>query len=139
MGLIPGKRNWSPDEENKQAAIAHIQGEVDYKISKPKPGKPGGTRHDYALAKTFSLNRNDLHADRWNATESQVGGVVNDPAPGNLPGRGGGSKELTKKAHLHVIYYLNSQEKSDEVNMLRGLASRNNGKFQKVEAKGRKK
>ena len=49
-----------------------------------------------------------------------------------------GQKGLTKKAHLHVIYYLNSKEKSDEVEMLRGLASRNSGKFQKVEAKGRK-
>jgi hypothetical protein len=33
---------------------------------------------------------------------------------------------------------VNSKEKSDEVDMLRGLASRNGGKFQKVEAKGRK-
>jgi len=33
---------------------------------------------------------------------------------------------------------LNVKEKSDEVDMLRGLASRNSGKFQKVEAKGRK-
>jgi hypothetical protein len=49
-----------------------------------------------------------------------------------------GQKALPKKAHLHVIYYLNSKENSDEVDMLRGLASRNSGKFQKVEAKGRR-
>ena len=48
-----------------------------------------------------------------------------------------GQKQLPKKAHLHVIYYLNGKEKSDEADMLRGLASRNSGKFQKVEAKGR--
>jgi hypothetical protein len=48
-----------------------------------------------------------------------------------------GQKELPKKAHLHVIYYLNGKEKSDEENMLRGLASRNGGKFNKVVAKGR--
>jgi hypothetical protein len=46
---------------------------------------------------------------------------------------------LPKKARLHVIYYLNGKEKSDQVDMLRGLASRNSGKFQKVDGKGREK
>ncbi len=127
-------------EENKQAAIAHIQGEVDYKNGKPKPGKPGGTRHDYALAEAFSLKPETIYMlTDGNATESQAGGGLKPIPPQEIYRVAEeGQKELTKKAHLHVIYYLNSQEKSDEVNMLRGLASRNSGKFQKVEAKGRK-
>ena len=128
-------------EENKQAAIAHIQNEVDYKTGKPKPGKPGGTRHDYALAgSVLPQTGNDLHADRRQRDRlPSRRRAETDPAQDIYRVAEEGQKELTKKAHLHVIYYLNSQEKSDEVNMLRGLASRNSGKFQKVEAKGRKK
>jgi hypothetical protein len=128
-------------EENKQAAIAHIQSEVDYKTGKPKPGKPGGTRHDYALAEAFSLKPETIYMlTDGNATESQAGGGLKPIPPQEIYRVAEeGQKALTKKAHLHVIYYLNSQEKSDEANMLRGLASRNSGKFQKVEAKGLKK
>ena len=72
-----------------------------------------------------------------NATESQAGGGLKPIPPQEIYRVAEeGQKQLTKKAHLHVIYYLNSQEKSDEVNMLRGLASRNSGKFQKVKPKG---
>ena len=128
-------------EENKQAAIAHIQGEVDYKTSKPKPGKPGGTRHDYALAEAFSLKPETIYMlTDGNATESQGGGGLKPIPPQEIYRVAEeGQKKLAKKAHLHVIYYLNSQEKSDEVSMLHGLANRNSGKFQKVEAKGLKK
>jgi hypothetical protein len=127
-------------QENKQAAIAHIQGEVDYKSGRPKPGKPGGTRHDYALAEAFSLKPETIYMlTDGNATESQAGGGLKPIQPQEIYRVAeDGQKKLAKKAHLHVIYYLNSQEKSDEVNMLRGLASRNSGKFQKVEAKGRR-
>ena len=69
-------------EENKQAAIAHIQGEVDYKNGKPKPGKPGGTRHDYALAEAFSLKPETIYMlTDGNATESQVGGGLRPIPP----------------------------------------------------------
>ncbi|HEX4668321.1 MAG TPA: hypothetical protein VH207_17160 [Chthoniobacterales bacterium] len=137
---------WKPDlvpatEENKQAAIAHIQSEVDFKSAKKRPDKPGGTRHDYALAEAFSLKPETIYMlTDGNATASQPGGGMKPIPPQDIYRVAEeGQKALAKKAHLHVIYYLNSKEKSDEVDMLRGLASRNSGKFQKVEAKGRQK
>ncbi len=138
----PWKKELVPaTEENKQAAIAHIQNEVDYKSAKPQRGKPGGTRHDYALAEAFSLKPETIYMlTDGNATASQPGGGMKPIPPQEIyKVAEEGQKELPKKAHLHVIYYLNSKEKSDEVDMLRGLASRNGGKFEKVEAKGRKK
>jgi hypothetical protein len=127
-------------EENKQAAISHIENQVDYKTAKAK-GRPGGTRHDYALEEAFSLKPETIYMlTDGNATASQPGGGLKPIPPQEIYRVAEeGQKKLAKKAHLHVIYYLNSQEKSDEVNMLRGLASRNSGKFQKVEAKGLKK
>ena len=140
-----GAYSWKPElvpatEENKQAAIAHIQNEVDYKTAKAK-GHPGGTRHDLALAEAFSLKPETIYMlTDGNATEAQPGGGLK-PIPPQMIYKVAeeGQKQLPKKAHVHVIYYLNGKEKSDEVDMLRGLASRNSGKFQKVEAKGRKK
>jgi hypothetical protein len=139
-----GAYSWKPElvpatEENKQAAIAHIQTEVDCKTAKAK-GRPGGTRHDYALEEAFSLKPETIYMlTDGNATAAQPGGGLKPIPPQEIYRVAeDGQKQLPKKAHLHVIYYLNSKEKSDEVAMLRGLASRNNGKFQKVEAKGRK-
>jgi hypothetical protein len=141
-----GAYSWEPElvpatEENKQAAIAHIQNEVDYKTAKPKRGQAGGTRHDLALAEAFSLRPETVYLlTDGNATESQPGGGLKPIPPQEIYKIAeAGQKQLPKKAHLHVIYYLNSKEKSDEVDMLRGLASRNSGKFQKVDAKGRQK
>lgn len=141
-----GAYSWKPElvnatEENKAAAIAHIQNEVDYKTAKPKRGERGGTRHDLALKEAFSLKPETIYMlTDGNATESQPGGGLKPIAAQEIyKVAEEGQKELPKKAHLHVIYYLNGKEKSDEVDMLRGLASRNSGKFQKVEAKGRKK
>jgi hypothetical protein len=141
-----GAHPWKPElvpatEENKQAAIAHIQNQVDYKTAKPQRGKPGGTRHDLALEEAFSLKPETIYMlTDGNATISQPGGGLKPIPPQEIyKVAEEGQKQLSKKAHLHVIYYLNGKEKPDEVAMLRGLASRNNGKFQKVEAKGRKK
>lgn len=126
-------------EENKQAAIEHIQKEIDYKTAKPKSGESGGTRHDLAIKEAFSLGPETIYMlTDGNATSSQPqGGLKAIPPQEIYKIADEGQKRLGKKAHLHVIYYLNAKEKSDEVEMLRGLASRNGGKFQKVEAKGR--
>jgi len=73
-----------------------------------------------------------------NATEAQPhGGLKPIPAQEIYKVAEEGQKDLSKKAHLHVIYYLNGKERTDEADMLRTLASRNGGKFEKVEAKGR--
>lgn len=55
-----GAYSWMPElvpatEENKRAAIDHIQNEVDVKTAGPTGGRPGGTRHDYALEEVFKL------------------------------------------------------------------------------------
>ena len=141
-----GAYAWKPElvpatEENKQAAIAHIQTEIDYKTARPKPGERGGTRHDLALAEAFSLKPETIYMlTDGNATEAQPGGGLKPIPPREIyKVAEQGQKGLPKKAHVHVIYYLNAKEKSDEVDMLRSLASRNSGKFQKVEAKGREK
>ncbi len=139
-----GAYSWKPElvpatEENKQAAIEHIQTQVDYKTAKSARGQPGGTRHDLALTEAFSLKPETIYMlTDGNATESQKGGGLK-PIPAQELYRIAeeGQKTLPKKARLHVIYYLNGKEKPDEVDMLRGLASRNSGKFQKVVAKGR--
>jgi hypothetical protein len=140
-----GAYTWKPElvpatEENRQTAIAHIQNEVDYKTARAR-GRPGGTRHDYALEEAFSLKPETIYMlTDGNATASQPGGGLKPIPPQEIyKVAEEGQKQLSKKAHLHVIYYLNGKEKSDEADMLRGLASRNSGRFQKVEAKGRKK
>ena len=141
-----GAYAWKPElvpatEANKQAAITHIQNEIDYKTARPQPGKPGGTRHDYALEEAFSLKPATIYMlTDGNATAAQPHGGLKPIPPSEIyKVAQDGQKQLTKKANLHVIYYLNAKEKSDEAEMLRGLASRNGGKFEKVEAKGRKK
>jgi hypothetical protein len=126
--------------ENKTAATAHIQNEIDFKTARPKGGQPGGTRHDYALELAFSLKPETIYMlTDGNATASQPGGGLKPIPPNDIyKVTDGGQKALPKKAHLHVIYYLNGKEKADERAMLTGLAARNGGQFRKVEAKGRK-
>ncbi len=140
-----GAYSWQPalvpaTEENKAAAIAHIEQEVDFKSAKARGGQRGGTRHDLALQQAFALKPETIYMlTDGNATESQKGGGLKPIAPQEIYRVAEeGQKSLTKKAKLHVIYYVNAKEKSDEVDMLRGLASRNSGKFQKIKAKGGK-
>jgi hypothetical protein len=126
-------------EENKQAAVRHIQNEIDYKTAKPRSGERGGTRHDLAMKEAFALKPETIYMlSDGNATEAQPhGGLKPIPAQEIYKVAEEGQKDLSKKAHLHVIYYLNGKEKTDEADTLRTLASRNGGKFEKVEAKGR--
>src|SRR4029078_1216641 len=88
-------------DENKQAAIAHIQTEVDYKSAKKRADKPGGTRHDYALAEAFTLKPETIYMlTDGNATESQPKGGLKPIPPQEISRVGeGGPKETAKKAH----------------------------------------
>src|SRR5262249_47946546 len=57
-------------EENKQAAVQHIQNEIDYKTAKPRSGERGGTRHDLALKEAFALKPETIYMlTDGNATE----------------------------------------------------------------------
>ena len=138
-----GAYAWQPalvpaTEENKAAAIQHIQNEVDYKSAKAK-GRPGGTRHDYALELAFSLKPETIYMlTDGNATASQPGGGLQNIDPNELYKIADeGQKTLPKKAHLHTIYYLNAKEKNEEREMLQRLAARNGGQFTTVQAKNR--
>ena len=140
-----GAYSWKPElvpatEENKQAAIAHIQNDVDYKTAKPKRGDRGGTRHDLALAEAFSLKPETIYMlTDGNATESQPGGGLSPIPPEDIfKVAEAGQKTLPKRAKVHVIYYLNGKEKADERQMLKNLSARNSGQFRRVEANGRR-
>ena len=72
-----GAYAWKPQlvpatEANKAEAIAHIENEIDFKTARPKPGRPGGTRHDYALELAFSLKPETIYMiTDGNATAAQ--------------------------------------------------------------------
>jgi von Willebrand factor type A domain len=140
-----GAHSWKPElipatEENKQAAIAHIQNEVDMKTAKAKKGRPGGTRHDYALEEAFSLKPEVIYMlTDGNATAAQPHGGLKPIPDGDIfKAAESGQKNLSKRARLHVIYYLTGADKADERQMLISLAARNGGQFRAVNAKGRK-
>ena len=136
-------RAWQPElvpatEENKAAACAHIQNEIDFKSAKPEANRAGGTRHDYALELAFSLKPETIYMlTDGNATAYQLetGGLKNIPPQTLFKIAADGQKTLPKKARLHTIYYLNAKEKKAERDMLQQLASRNGGQFKTVPAK----
>ena len=137
---------WKPElvpatDTNKAAAIAHIQSDVDFhKAKKKQDGRPGGTRHDYALEEAFKLKPETIYmitdgqasgasaADRSKKIEADdIYRVVDE-----------GQKTLSKKARIHAIYYLTGKEKAEERQLLQRLASRTGGQFREVAAKNRK-
>lgn len=139
-----GAYAWKPElvaatDENRKAAIDHIQNEVGMKSAKPKKGMPGGTRHDYALAEAFSLKPELIYMlTDGNATEAKKGGGLTPiPEEQIYAAAETGQKSLGKRARLHAIYYVTGDDKPDERQMLTRLASRNGGQFRQVEAKGR--
>jgi hypothetical protein len=140
-----GAQSWKSElipatEENKAAAIDHIQTEIDMKKARAKKGEPGGTRHDLALRTAFELKPEVIYMlTDGNATiaehkggmrpisEEEIFKVVME-----------GQKALRNSARVHVIYYLTGSEREEERQMLMSLASRNGGQFRSVAAAGRK-
>jgi hypothetical protein len=141
-----GAYSWKPElvaatDENKKAAIAHVQEEIDMKTARPKKGRPGGTRHDYALEQAFLLKPETIYMiTDGNATAAPPGGggVKAIPPADLFKITDAGQKTLTKRARLHIIYYLNGKERAEEKQMLMSLAARNSGQFRQVTAPGRK-
>ncbi len=139
-----GAYAWKPElvtasEENKQAAINHIQSDVDMKTAKRKKGQPGGTRHDYALAEAFRLKPEVIYMlTDGNATAAKPGGgLAPIPEEEIYNAAEKGQQSLGKRARLHAIYYVTGEDKPDERQMLTRLATRNGGQFRQVEANGR--
>ena len=138
-------RSWKAElipatEENKRAAIDHIQNEVDMKTARAKKGQPGGTRHDLALETAFTLKPEVIYMlTDGNATIAEhKGGMRPIPAEKILDIAAEGQKGLRRSARVHVIYYLTGTEREDEREMLLTLANRNGGQFRPVPAAGRK-
>ncbi len=124
-------------DQNKEAARKHIQEQVDVKTAAPRDGRPGGTRHDYALEEAFRLKPEIIFMlTDGNATEPKGGRGEISPIPARriYEVAESGQRGLEKPARLHVIYYLTGEAKNEEERMLRGLASRNGGKFSKIKA-----
>jgi hypothetical protein len=134
-----GAYSWKPElvpatDENKQAAADHIQTEIDFGKARPR-GRPGGTRHDYALEETFKLKPETIYMiTDGNATSNEGGASQAIPEAEIWKIAQEGQKTLAKPAKLHVIYYLTGKEKSEEERMLRGLtrAGANGSQFLRV-------
>lgn len=134
-----GAYSWKPElvpatEENKKEAIEHIQNEIDFGKAKPRGGRPGGTRHDYALEEAFKLKPETIYMlTDGNATAAQPGGGLQSIDEKDIwHVAEEGQKTLSKKAKVHTIYYLTGKDKQEEEHMLRQLANRNGGSFKKI-------
>ena len=136
-------RSWKPElvratDENKAAARAHIETEVDANSAPPTGGKPGGTRHDYALTELLRLNpETAFMLTDGNATASQPGGGMTTIPAKTLTGLlEDASDERETLPRIHTIYYLTGGDKKEEEDMLKDIARKTKGRFRKVEAAG---
>ncbi len=121
---------------NKAAAKEHIQTNVDHNKAGPRGGRPGGTRHDYALEALFQLRpETAFMLTDGNATRSGGRGkfevieakelyAIIDQA----------SKDLPLLPRIHTIYYLTGKDKREEEKMLKGISRKTNGRFRKQKA-----
>lgn len=136
-------RTWKPElvpatDENKRLAKEHIQNEVDANSAKPRGGRPGGTRHDYALEELFKL-------------DPEVAFMLTDGNATRSSGEAGARMEVIPEDELvdmiekqkqdkgrapkiHTIYYVNAEDKREEEKMLKALSRKSGGESRKVKA-----
>jgi hypothetical protein len=123
-------------DANKAEACLHIQEEIDVRTAGPLGGRPGGTRHDYALEALFKLQPETafLLTD-GNATRSGSGRmeVISED---ELVNQIEAAREMGPIPRIHTIYYLTGADKKEEESMLKAVARKTQGKFSKVKAKG---
>ena len=123
--------------KNKEAAKKHIQDEVDANSSGPRGGRPGGTRHDYALEELFRLGPEVAYMlSDGNATASDRGGkaIPEDELLDII-------KEAKTKGEvprIHTFYYLTGADKAAEEKMLKAISRRTKGKSKKVKVEKKK-
>ncbi len=119
-----------------QRALAkeHIQSQVDYNKAGPRGGRPGGTRHDYALEALFELQpETAFMLTDGNATRSLGRGkfeVIEAKELYDLID----AYEGPRLPRIHTIYYVTGRDDREEEKMLRGLARKTKGKFRKQKA-----
>ncbi|MFM7180493.1 MAG: vWA domain-containing protein [Verrucomicrobiales bacterium] len=125
-------------DENKRLAKEHIQDEVDANSAKPQGGRPGGTRHDYALEELFKLDPEiAFMLTDGNATRSVPGGGLDVIEEKELTDMVEKQKEAKGRVpKIHTIYYVNADDKREEERMLRSIARASGGETRKVKAEG---
>ncbi len=126
-------------DENKSLAKKHIQEDIDAFKANPRGGRPGGTRHDYALEELFKLNPEVAYMlSDGNATQSLGRGKMEDIPEKSLLKIIETAKETNGRVpKIHTIYYVTGADKRTEERMLRRIASKTGGKAKKVRAKKR--
>lgn len=136
-------RSWKPElvratDANKAAAREHILHEVDANSAPPMGGRPGGTRHDYALEELLRLApESAFMLTDGNATRSRPGGgMVPIPAKEMLDILDAAGEQSEALPRIHTIYYLTGADKKEEEGLLKDIARKTKGKFRKVEAAG---
>ena len=124
---------------NKADAKTHIQDRIDVNRAGPTGGRPGGTRHDYALEAVFALKPEvAFMLTDGNATASQPGGGFRVIEDRELFRQISDAKKASERLpRIHTLYYLTGQDKREEERLLRGIATRTGGKFRKVKVKKR--
>ncbi len=134
-------RLWKPQlvaatRSNKAAAKEHIQTNVDHNKAGPTGGRPGGTRHDYALEALFELrSETAFMLTDGNATRSQGRGkfeIIEAKELYKLIEVG--QEKLPQIPRIHTIYYVTGKDNRDEEKMLRGISRKTGGKFRKQKA-----
>lgn len=134
-------RSWRPElvratDENKRLAKEHIITEVDANTAPPTGGRPGGTRHDYAIEELLRLApETAFMLTDGNATASQPGGgMTTIPADTLVSQLTEAAKAKEVLPRINTIYYLTGADKKEEEDMLKAIARKTKGKFRKVEA-----
>jgi hypothetical protein len=138
-------RSWKPElvratDANKAEARAHVQESVDANSAPPTGGRPGGTRHDYAIEELLRLNPEvAFMLTDGNATRTGGGGGMST-IPNNeiFEQLEAAAKELPALPRIHTVYYMTGADKKEEEDLLRGIARKTKAKFRKVEAAGLK-
>ncbi len=137
-------RSWKPElvratDANKAEARAHIQNEVDANTAGPTGGRPGGTRHDYAIEELLRLAPEvAFMLTDGNATRSQSGGGMSAiPNEELFKQIEQAAKDTPSLPRIHTVYYVTGADKKEEEDLLRGIARKTKGKFRKVGAAGK--
>lgn len=136
-------RSWKPElvratDANKSEARAHVMESVDANSAPPTGGRPGGTRHDYALEELLRLQPEvAFMLTDGNATRSQSGGGMENIASEDIFKQiDQAAKDLPSLPRIHTIYYMTGADKKEEEDLLRGIARKTKAKFRKVAAAG---
>jgi hypothetical protein len=139
-------RTWKEElvratDANKAAAKEHIQNEIDVRSATPTKGRPGGTRHDYALEELFKLQpETAFMLTDGNATRSGAGpsgrGTEVIPEKELVDQIEAAGKGMDHLPRIHTIYYMTGKDVKAEEDLLKGIARKTKGKFSKVKAAG---